>query len=157
MSRSLWQFRAMASILMAFSVHNHGLCCVLCHVTQGYTLNRRQMYTARLACSMFSRSAVFSLLSFLSSILWLHSDKEGVEPELAPDHGTDQQIRRSTAELEQHSTRRSDLFVRKASKNLLKHDKQVEIVKVELTRTQTDPHAVTVFLFVAWSHRKCYL
>ena len=62
------------------------------------TLDRPQMYATWLGCT--SR-AVFS--SVLSSVaFWEKRSRD--QPEPAPDRGTDQQNRRSTAELEQHST-----------------------------------------------------
>ena len=82
-------------------LHNHCLCCVgpTCLVAYlARSMDRR--------CTQPDWDAAveqFSLLLFL----WLLSDKRGAEiiQNLhAPDRGTDQQNRRSTAELEQHST-----------------------------------------------------
>ena len=56
------------------------------------------MYATWLGCS--SR-AVFSSVLFLVAF-WQNRSRE--QPEPAPDRGTDQQNRRSAAELEQHST-----------------------------------------------------
>ena len=62
------------------------------------TLDRPQMCATSLGCSS---GAFFS--SVLSSFaFWQKRSRD--QPETAPDRGTDQQNRRSTAELEQHST-----------------------------------------------------
>ena len=86
---------------MAFSLHNHCLCRVanvLGRVRIPRTLDGPQMYATWLGCS--SRAvfpSVFSLVAF-----WQKRSRD--HPETAPDRGTDQQNRRSTAELEQHCT-----------------------------------------------------
>ena len=48
------------------------------------------------------------------------------QPEPAPDHETDQQNRRSAAELEQHSTAGHVCFAREFSKYLLFVEEKVE-------------------------------
>ena len=62
------------------------------------TLDRPQMYSTSPGCS--SRAVFSSVLS--SFAFWQKRSRD--QPETAPDRGTDQQNRRSTAELEQHST-----------------------------------------------------
>ena len=87
---------------MAFSLHYHFLCRIgrrdreLGRVLR--TLNRPQMYATWLGCS--SRAVFSSVLSLVA--FWQKRSRD--QPETPPDRGTDQQNRRSTAELEQHYT-----------------------------------------------------
>ena len=65
-----------------------------------YTLNRPKAYAARLACCT---SAVFSSVIFFLLLSDKTLGKRGDQPEPAPDRSTDQQNRRSFADLGQHS------------------------------------------------------
>ena len=96
------------------------------------------MYTTWLGCS--SRAVFFPVLSLVA--FWQKKSRD--QPETAPDRGTDQQSRRSTAGLEQHYTAghvclRGNLpnicCLLKQMLNRPQASKQVDIVKVQLTRT----------------------
>ena len=87
---------------MAFSWHNHCLCRVGAWSRTSHarwTADVRNL-TGRYGLGCSNRAVFSSVLSLVA--FWQNRSRE--QPEPAPDRGTDQQNRRSTAELEQHST-----------------------------------------------------
>ena len=87
---------------MAFSSHNHCLCRVL---AWSLTSHARSILDVRKLTGM-QQSSTFLFCSFFGCFQCQKSTCicSSHQPETAPDRGTDQQNRRSTAELEQRST-----------------------------------------------------